>query len=295
MPNLTDLVGETPLFEIEKNIFVKLENQNPSGSIKDRAAAAMIAAAEKSGELDSSKIIVEPTSGNTGIALAAIGASKNYRVKLVMPESMSIERRKIIAAFGAEVILTPAAGGMPAAIEKASEIAKSENGWMPNQFENPANPEIHFATTGPEIFRTLPDVAIFVAGVGTGGTISGVGRFLKSQNSKIKIIAVEPTESAVLSGGEKGAHKIQGIGAGFIPKNFDSKIVDEILLISSDEALENSRALAQKGFFVGISSGANFAAARILAEKFPEQKIVTVFPDSGERYLSTEISAKISS
>jgi len=287
--DLTNLVGDTPLFEVEKNIFAKLEFRNPVGSVKDRPAAAMIAAAEKSGELKAGGLIVEPTSGNTGIALAALGAAKNYRVKLVMPESMSLERRKILIALGAELILTPAAGGMVAAIAEAEKIAKSENGWLPNQFENPANPASHFATTGPEIFRELPEIQIFVAGVGTGGTISGVGRFLKSQNSKIKIVAVEPSESAVLSGEQNGSHKIQGIGAGFIPKNFDQSVVDEILPIASELAFTVARELAKKGLFVGISSGANFAAARILSQKYPGQKIATIFPDGGERYLSTEL------
>ncbi|MCF7845886.1 MAG: cysteine synthase A [Candidatus Peribacteraceae bacterium] len=289
MKDLSNLVGNTPLFEFAQNIFAKLEFQNPSGSVKDRAALAMIEAAEKSGELKSGGLIVEPTSGNTGIALAALGGARGYRVKLVMPESMSVERRKLIEAYGAEVVLTSAAGGMPAAIAAAEKIVKDEDGWMPNQFENPANLAIHFQTTGPEIFKALPDVQIFVAGVGTGGTVSGVGRFLKSKNSAVKIVAVEPEESSVLSGGEKGAHKIQGIGAGFIPKNFDSQVVDEVIQISSDQAFTASRELAKRGLLVGISSGANFAAAEILAERFPGQKIATIFCDGGERYLSTEL------
>lgn len=289
MQHLTELVGGTPLLNVEQNIFAKLEFQNPSASVKDRPALAMIQKAEESGELKKGGLIVEPTSGNTGIALADIGAARGYRVKLTMPESMSIERRKVIAAFGAEIVLTPAAGGMPAAIAEAERIVKEEDGWMPNQFENPANPEMHFKTTGPEIFRELPDIQIFVAGVGTGGTISGVGKFLKSKNPEIKIVAVEPEESPVLSGGEKGPHKIQGIGAGFIPKNFDAEVVDEIIQINSETAFETSRGLAKEGVFVGISSGANFAAAKILAEKFPDQKIATIFCDGGERYLSTEL------
>ena len=289
MQNFTDLVGDTPLFEVEKNIFAKLEMQNPSGSVKDRAAAAIISAAEKSGELRSGGTIIEASSGNFGISLTAIGASRNYRVKICLPENFSVERREILVALGAEIIFTPAEGGMSAAIEKAAELAKNENHFRSRQFENPANPEAHFATTGPEIFRRLPELKIFTAGVGTGGTISGVGKFLKSQNSAIRIVAVEPAESAVLSGGSKSSHKIEGIGAGFVPQNFDTKVVDEVLQISSDDAIQNSRALAKKGLFVGISSGANFAAAKILAEKFPEQEIATIFPDGGERYLSTEL------
>ena len=289
MQNFTDLVGDTPLFEIEKNIFAKLEFQNPSGSVKDRAAAAIIFAAEKSGALDSTKTIVEATSGNFGIALATLAAAKNYKIKICLPENFSVERQKILAALGAEIIRTPAAAGMSGAIEKVRELAVDEKYFWPNQFENPANPGAHAATTGPEIFRQLPDVRIFVAGVGTGGTITGVGKFLKSQNPEIRIVAVEPAESPVLSGGQKNPHKIEGIGAGFVPKNFDSKIVDEILQISSDDALASSRALAKKGFFVGISSGANFAAAKILARKFPDAKIATIFCDGGERYISTEL------
>lgn len=289
MQNFSNLVGDTPLFEVEPNIFAKLEFRNPAGSVKDRPAAAMIVAAEKSGELKSGGLIVEATSGNTGIALAALGAAKNYRVKICLPENFSVERQKILIELGAELILTPAADGMNGAIAVAEKIVVEENAWMAKQFENPANPASHFATTGPEIFRALSEVQIFVAGVGTGGTISGVGKFLKSQNPKVKIIAVEPAESPVLAGGQKGPHKIQGIGAGFIPPNFDAKVVDEILPIASELALNSARELAQKGLLVGISAGANFAAARILAAKFPEQKIVTIFPDSGERYLSTEL------
>ena len=289
MTNLFNLVGNTPLIEIEKNIFAKLEFQNPTGSIKARAAAAMIQKAEKAGELKPGGLIVEPTSGNTGIALAALGAVKNYRVKICLPEKFSLERRNILTALGAELILTPAVDGMVGAITRASEIVEKEKAWMPNQFENPANPEAHFATTGPEIFRDLSEIGIFVAGVGTGGTISGVGKFLKSQNPEIKIIAVEPAESSVLSGGQKGTHKIEGIGAGFIPKNFDREVIDEILAIDSETAIQASRDLARRGWLVGISSGANFAAAKLVSQKFPEQKVTTIFCDSGERYLSTEL------
>jgi len=287
--DLINLIGKTPFPEIKKNIFAKLEFRNQGGSIKDRAAFAMVQKAEKSGELDSSKVIVEASSGNFGISLAMIGAVKNYRVKICLPENFSPERQKILTAFGAETILTSAEDGMLGAIARAHEIAAEENAWVPNQFENSANPEIHFATTGPEIFRQLPEIRIFVAGVGTGGTISGVGRFLKNKNSTIRIVAVEPAESPVLAGGQKNSHKIEGIGAGFIPKNFDAKIVDEIIQISSNEAIKISRELAKQGWLVGISSAANFAAAQILSQKFPDQKIVTIFPDGGERYLSTEL------
>ncbi|MFH1546701.1 MAG: cysteine synthase A [Patescibacteria group bacterium] len=287
--DLFDLIGGTPLLQVEKNIFAKLEFLNPGGSIKDRAALAMIRAAENAGELKPGGLIVEASSGNTGIALAWLAAQKKYRIKICLPENFSVERQKILRQLGAEIVLTSAAEGMAGAIREAAKLAEKENGWQPNQFENPANPAIHTTTTGPEIFAALPEIQIFVAGVGTGGTISGVGRFLKSQNSSIRIIAVEPTESAVLSGGICGNHKIEGIGAGFIPKNFDSKVVDEIAQISSAEALAASKFLArEKGILAGISSGANFAVARKLAEKFPDQKIATVFPDGGERYLSTD-------
>ncbi len=288
--NIFDLIGNTPLLRVEKNIFAKLEFQNPGSSIKDRAALAMIQKAESLGELKYGGLIVEASSGNLGISLAIIGKRKGYSVKIVLPENFSDERKKILKQLGAELILTPAEEGMAGAIRKAEKLTEKENGWQPRQFENSANTEIHFSTTGPEIFEALPEIQIFVAGVGSGGTISGVGKFFKSQNSEIKIVAVEPFESAVLSGGEKGAHRIEGIGAGFIPKNFDSKIIDEIIKISSAEAIAASKNLARaKGILVGISSGANFAAAQKLAEKFPDQKITTIFPDGGERYLSTEL------
>lgn len=290
MQNPTELIGKTPLLQIEEHIFAKLENRNPSASVKDRAALAMIQKAEEDGTLKQGTLIVEPTSGNTGIALAWIAAAKGYEIKLVMPESMSIERRKLMQQLGAELILTPAEGGMKAAIEKAEEIVQAENAWMPNQFENPANPEMHFQTTGPEIFADLPDVDIFVAGVGTGGTVSGVGKFLKSKNSDIKIVAVEPEESAVMSGEEKGMHKIQGIGAGFVPQNLDRDVIDEVVKVSSEEAFATSKKLAsEKGILVGISSGANFAAAQKVAEMNQGKKIVTIFCDTGERYLSTDL------
>ena len=263
--------------------------------MKDRAALVMIQQAENAGELRSGDLIVEATSGNIGISLAWIGIARGYRVKLVMPESMSVERRKLIQQFGAELILMSATGGMPVAAEKAKEIVETEGGWMPNQFENPANPEIHFQTTGPEIWKQMNgEVDFFVAGVGSGGTVSGVGKFLKSQNSQVKIIAIEPVESAVISGGEKGAHAIQGIGAGFVPKNFERGVVDEVRKVSSQTAIEAAKELAnKKGISVGISSGANFAIAREIAKENPNKKIATVFCDGGERYLSTDLFANL--
>ncbi len=293
MKSLIDLVGNTPLLEVEENLFAKLEFQNPGGSVKDRAALGMVQKAEDVGELKQGGLIVEPTSGNTGISLAWIGKAKGYNVKLVMPESMSIERRKLMLQFGAELVLTPAEGGMKAAIEKAQELAQAENGWIPNQFTNSANPETHEKTTGPEIWKQIDEkLDFFVAGVGTGGTISGAGKFLKSKNPEIKIVAVEPEESAVISGEEKGAHKIQGIGAGFIPDNLDKDLVDEIIKINSAEAIETSRNLAaEKGVLVGISSGANLAAARKIVEANPGKRVATIFCDGGERYISTDLFA----
>jgi len=250
----------------------------------------MIQEAESSGKLKPGGLMVEASSGNFGISLAMIGKQKGYSVKIVLPENFSDERKKILRQFGAELILISAEGGMAEAVREAKKLAEKEDGWLPNQFENPANPKVHFETTGQEIFEALSEIQIFIAGVGTGGTISGVGKFLKSQNSSIRIIAVEPAESAVLSGEVRGDHKIEGIGAGFVPLNFDSNVVDEIIKISSAEAITASKNLARaKGILVGISSGANFAVAQKLAEKFPNQKIVTIFSDGGERYLSTEL------
>lgn len=288
-------IGGTSIITLSKiiepnKIFVKLEKNNITGSVKDRAAYFMIRKAEIEGKLGKdNNIIVEPTSGNTGIALAAIGKCRGYRVILTMPESMSIERRKILEKYGAELILTPADKGMKGSIEKALEIVNEKNAFMPNQFENPANVLAHELTTGPEILKQMDyNLDIFVAGVGTGGTISGVGKVLKRFfKDKIKIIAVEPENSAVISGKNPGKHKIQGIGAGFIPKNLDISILDEVITIKDEEAFEMQDILAKKeGLFVGISAAANILAAKKLAEKYPGKKIVTIAPDFGDKYLS---------
>ena len=298
--NITDLVGGTPLIQLDKlakkeslnaNIFAKLEYFNPAGSVKDRIAKAMIEDAEKKGILKEGSVIIEPTSGNTGIGIASVGAAKGYKVQIVMPETMSIERRSLIKAYGAEVILTEGAKGMKGAIEKANELAEAtKNSFVPSQFENQANPEIHIKTTGPEIYDDLDgEVDIFVAGIGTGGTITGVGKYLKSKNSNIKIVAVEPAGSPVLSEGRAGAHKIQGIGAGFVPDTLDRDVYDEIITVENDDAFKVAREIAKtEGVLVGISSGAATFAAIELAKR-PEnakKNIVVLLPDTGERYLS---------
>ena len=303
--NLTELIGKTPLLQLsnfsksknlQANIIVKLESFNPAGCVKERIALAMIEDAEASGQLKSGMEIIEPTSGNTGIGLALVAAVKGYKLTLTMPETMSIERRNLLKAFGANLVLTNGAGGMKAAIAKAEELhSKNPASYVPQQFENPSNIAIHTQTTGPEIWNdTDGKVDIFIAGVGTGGTISGVGAYLKSKNPNIKIVAVEPSESPVLSGGAPGPHKIQGIGAGFIPKNYDESVVDEVIQVSNDNAILTSRELTQQeGVLVGISSGAATYAATILAQR-PENKgknIVTLLPDTGERYLSTLLYA----
>lgn len=301
--NVTELIGKTPLLEVQKysekrgidaNLFVKLEYFNPAGSIKDRIAKAMIEDAEKKGTLKKGSVIIEPTSGNTGIGIAAVAAAKGYEVKIVMPETMSIERRNLIKAYGAEVVLTEGSKGMKGAIEKAKELAASiENSFIPAQFENPANPEIHKLTTGPEIYEDLDGkVDIFIAGIGTGGTITGVGEYLKSKNSNVKIIAVEPKGSPVLSEGKAGAHKIQGIGAGFVPDTLNTKIYDEIVTIENEEAFEAAREIAKaEGVLVGISSGAALYAAEKIAKRLENKgkNIVVLLPDTGDRYLSTEL------
>ena len=298
--NITDLVGGTPLIQLDKlakkeslnaNIFAKLEYFNPAGSVKDRIAKAMIEDAEKKGILKEGSVIIEPTSGNTGIGIASVGAAKGYKVQIVMPETMSIERRSLIKAYGAEVILTEGAKGMKGAIEKANELADTtKNSFVPSQFENQANPEIHVKTTGPEIYDDLDgEVDIFVAGIGTGGTITGVGKYLKSKNSNIKIVAVEPAGSPVLSEGRAGAHKIQGIGAGFVPDTLDRDVYDEIITVENDDAFKVAREIAKtEGVLVGISSGAATFAAIQLAKRpeNAEKNIVVLLPDTGERYLS---------
>ena len=300
---LTDLIGNTPLLELgtyrdenklEANLIAKLEYFNPLGSVKDRVANAMIETAIKEGKINKDTVIIEPTSGNTGIGLAFVTATKGLRLILTMPETMSIERRRIVSALGAEVVLTPGVEGMKGAIAKA-EALKEEygNAFIPQQFENEANPKIHFETTGPEIWRdTDGKVDIFVAGVGTGGTVTGIGKYIKSQNPNAKIVAVEPATSAVLSGHNPGPHKIQGIGAGFVPKVLDLDIVDEIIPVENEDAFNASKAVAKaEGLLVGISSGASIYAATELAKR-PENKgknIVVLLPDTGERYLSTTL------
>lgn len=302
---LTDLVGNTPLLELsnynaskglQAQIIAKLEYFNPAGSVKDRVALSMIEDAEKKGALKPGATIIEPTSGNTGVGLAFVSSVKGYKLVLTMPDTMSIERRNLLKALGAEVVLTPGTKGMNGAIEKANELKASTPGSVIlQQFENPANPAIHKATTGEEIWRdTDGEIDIFVAGVGTGGTVSGAGAALKQHNPKIQIVAVEPANSPVLSGGVAGPHKIQGIGAGFVPKTFNASIVDNIIKIEDNDAIRTSRELAKKeGLLVGISSGAAIYAATLLAQK-PEnknKKIVVLLPDTGERYLSTVLYA----
>lgn len=298
---ITDLIGKTPLleltnieaeYELQTNVIAKLEYFNPAGSVKDRIAKAMLDDAENRGLLKPGAVIIEPTSGNTGIGLSAVAASRGYKVILTMPETMSIERRNLLKAYGAELVLTEGSKGMKGAIAKAEELAKTiENSFIPGQFINPANPEIHRKTTGPEIWNDMEGkVDIFVAGVGTGGTISGVGEYLKSQNPNIQVVAVEPADSPVLSKGISGPHKIQGIGAGFVPDTLNTSIYDEIITVANEDAFATGRTLAHKeGILVGISSGAAAYAALQLAKR-PENKgknIVVLLPDTGERYLST--------
>ena len=298
--NLVQTIGNTPLVRINKlnvgnaEILAKLEFFNPCGSVKDRIGLAMIEDAEKQGRVNRHTVLVEPTSGNTGIGLAFVCAVKGYKLILVMPESMSIERRKLLKALGAEIVLTPAAEGMSGAVAKAQQlISNTGNVIMLQQFDNPANPEIHRRTTAEEIWRdTDGKVDIFVAGVGTGGTITGVGQVLKERKPSVKIVAVEPVDSAVLSGGKPGPHKIQGIGAGFVPKVLDRKIIDEIICVKNDDAIETARQLAAKeGILAGISSGANVFAAVGLSKRTENngKTIVTIICDSGERYISTEL------
>lgn len=300
------LIGNTPLLELthieksehlEARILAKLEYFNPAGSVKDRIARAMIQEAEREGLLNDKSVIIEPTSGNTGIGLAAVAAARGYRIILVMPETMSVERRQLMRAYGAELALTEGAKGMKGAIAKAEELAKEiPRSFIPGQFVNPVNPAAHRATTGPEIWAdTDGEVDIFVAGVGTGGTISGVGEYLKGKNSAIKVVAVEPSASPVLSRGVAGAHKIQGIGAGFVPDNLNTKIYDEVLSVSNEDAFAYGRRIGrEEGVLVGISSGAAIRAAVELAKR-PENKgktIVALLPDTGERYLSTPMFAE---
>ena len=300
------LIGRTPILELSRigqyfnlqaKILAKLEYFNPAGSVKDRVAKSMIDDAELSGRLKPDSVIIEPTSGNTGIGLSSVAAARGYRVIIIMPETMSIERRKLMKAYGAELILTEGAKGMMGAIEKASELAnKIPNSFIAGQFVNPANPKIHRETTGPEIWQdTGGQVDIFAAGVGTGGTLTGVGEYLRTQNPNIKIVAVEPASSPVLSSGRSGAHKIQGIGAGFVPEVLNTRLYDEIITVNNEDAFNNARLMGKlEGVLVGISSGAALTAAVKLAQR-PEnsgKNIITIFPDNGERYLSTELFAE---
>ena len=302
---LTDLIGHTPLLELSKYsankslqtpIIAKVEFFNPGGSVKDRIALSMIEDAEKTGRIKPGATIIEPTSGNTGVGLALVAAVKGYRLILTMPETMSVERRNLVKAYGAKVVLTDGKAGMPGAIKKAEELRDNTPGAVIlQQFENPANPQRHYETTGPEIWQdTDGAIDIFVGGVGTGGTISGVGRYLKEQNPKTKVVAVEPATSPVLNGGTSCPHKIQGIGAGFVPKTYDASVIDEVIDVENDAAFLTSRQLAQQeGLLVGISSGAAVYAATLLAQRpeNKEKKIVVLLPDTGERYLSTVLYA----
>ncbi|MBR1422799.1 MAG: cysteine synthase A [Ruminococcus sp.] len=302
----SELIGSTPLVEatnitrkkgLEARLLLKLEYLNPAGSVKDRIAKAMIEDAERKGKLKSGSVIIEPTSGNTGIGLASIAAVKGYRIILTMPETMSVERRNILKAYGAEIVLTPGSQGMKGAIAKAEELAAEiDNSFIPAQFENPANPEIHRLTTGPEIWAdTDGNVDIFVAGVGTGGTISGVGEYLKEKDPSVKIIAVEPKDSPVLTEGTAGPHKIQGIGAGFVPETLNEKIYDEVITVSNDDAFSAGKLVARhEGVLVGISSGAALHAGLEVAKRSENKgkTIVVLLPDSGDRYYSTPLFAK---
>ena len=289
--NLIELIGKTPMLEVQPGLLLKLERFNPGGSVKDRTALSMIEDAEKRGVLQPGGTIIEPTSGNTGVGLAWIGKLKGYRVILTMPETMSVERRNLLVAYGAELVLTPGSEGMKGAIAKAEAMQReTPNSIILGQFVNPANPAIHYATTGQEIWEdTNGQVDVFIAGVGTGGTVSGVGRALKEKNMLVEVIAVEPASSPVLSGGKAGAHKIQGIGAGFVPETYQAAFVDRVMTITNEDAMEAARALAkEQGLLVGISSGAAYAAACRLMQQpdYKDKTIVVLLPDTGERYLS---------
>ena len=299
---ITDIVGKTPLLKLQRymdanackaDILAKLEYQNPGGSVKDRVAIRMIDEAEKAGILHKGDVIIEPTSGNTGIGLACVAAARGYHLIITMPETMSVERRRLLSAYGAELVLTPASKGVKGSIRKANELAEQLHAFVPSQFSNPYNPKSHYETTGPEIWAdTDGKIDVFVAGVGTGGTISGTGRYLKEKNPNIQIVAVEPAGSPVLSDGIPGRHKIQGIGAGFIPETLDMEFYDEILTVTDDDAYQVCRELARReGVLCGISSGAALSAAKELAVKpaYQGKTIVALFPDGGERYLSSGV------
>ena len=293
--NVLDMIGNTPMIKLNNignsNLYVKLEKYNPAGSIKDRAVYYMVENLEKNGILKKGDVLVEATSGNTGIALSMIGSLKGYKVIIVMPETMSVERRTLMKAYGAELILTDGSLGMKGSIEKMNKLLSENSNYISlKQFDNEYNPLAHYETTGVEIYNQVKDIDIFVCGVGTGGTISGVGKYLKEQNPNIKVVAVEPEGSPVISKNKKGSHKIQGIGAGFIPKNYNKNVVDEVMTITDEESYEGVRIMAQKeGILVGISSGANVYAALKLCEMYPDKKIVTVAPDGIDKYMSMEI------
>ena len=293
--NVLDMIGNTPMIKLNNignsNIYVKLEKYNPAGSIKDRAVYYMVENLEKNGLLKKGDVLVEATSGNTGIALSMIGSLKGYKVIIVMPETMSVERRTLMKAYGAELILTDGSLGMKGSIEKMNKLLSENSNYISlKQFDNEYNPLAHYETTGVEIYNQVKDIDIFVCGVGTGGTISGVGKYLKEQNPNIKVVAVEPEGSPVISKNKKGSHKIQGIGAGFIPKNYNKNVVDEVMTITDEESYKGVRIMAQKeGILVGISSGANIYAALKLCEMYPDKKIVTVAPDGIDKYMSMEI------
>ena len=293
--NVLDMIGNTPMIKLNNignsNLYVKLEKYNPAGSIKDRAVYYMVENLEKNGILKKGDVLVEATSGNTGIALSMIGSLKGYKVIIVMPETMSIERRTLMKAYGAKFILTDGSLGMKGSIEMMNKLLSENTNYISlKQFENEYNPLAHYETTGVEIYNQVKDIDIFVCGVGTGGTISGVGKYLKEQNPNIKVVAVEPEGSPVISKNKKGSHKIQGIGAGFIPKNYNKNVVDEVMTITDEESYKGVRIMAQKeGILVGISSGANIYAALKLCEMYPDKKIVTVAPDGIDKYMSMEI------
>lgn len=290
-----ELIGNTPIISLDKigyeNVYVKLEKYNPGGSIKDRIALSMIEGAENRGLLKEGSVLVEATSGNTGIGLAMAGNLKGYKVIIIMPETMSIERRQLVKAFGAELILTQGPKGMNGSIEKLEELLKENDNYINlGQFENEDNPKVHYEKTGPEIYEEVPDINLIIAGIGSGGTISGVGKFLKEKNERIEVIGIEPLASPLITQKKAGPHKIQGIGANFIPKNYDENIVDEVLTVSDEDAFEMVRLLANKlGILVGISSGANVFGAIEISKKYPNKKIVTIAPDGVDKYMSMGI------
>ena len=290
-----DLIGNTPMISLDKigykNVYVKLEKYNPAGSIKDRIALSMVEGAERKGILNKESVLVEATSGNTGIALAMVGKLKGYKVIIIMPETMSMERRQLVKAFGAELILTEGSKGMNGSIEKLNDLLKENKNYVNlGQFENEDNPKIHNEATGPEIYKELPDVDVVIAGIGSGGTISGIGKFLKEQNENVKVIGIEPKSSPLITQKKAGAHKIQGIGANFIPKNYDENIVDKVITVSDEDAFEIVRLMANKlGILVGISSGANIFGSIEISKKYPDKKIATVAPDGVDKYMSMGI------